>query len=58
MFKFFKGKKTYTTAAVTVLGAAAAYVGGQVTGPDAAQLVVTALLGAFIRNAVPQAPQT
>lgn len=54
MFKFLQGKKTYATAAATILGTAAAYVGGQVAGPDAAQLIVTALLGAFIRNGVPQ----
>lgn len=52
MFKYFKGKKTYATAAATIFGTAAAYVTGHVAGPDAAQLVVTALIGAFIRSGI------
>lgn len=45
-----KGYKTYITAAVAVIGAVATYLTGETSAADAAQLVVTALLGAFLRN--------
>jgi hypothetical protein len=47
-----KGKKTYVTAALTILGAVGGYLTGDLTLAAAAQLVVTALLGAFIRSGV------
>lgn len=47
-----KGKKTYVTAALTVIGAVAGWLVGDVSLVDAAQLAVTALLGAFIREGV------
>lgn len=47
-----KGKKTYITAAVAIVGAVAGYLVGDVSMADAAQLVVTALLGAFVRAGV------
>lgn len=46
------GYKTYITAGVAIVGAVAGYLTGDVSISDAAQLVVTALLGAFIRNGV------
>lgn len=47
-----KGKKTYITAAVAIIGAVAAYLVGDSNAADAAQLIVTALLGAFIRQGI------
>lgn len=44
------GYKTYITAGVTIIGAVAAYLVGDATIYDTAQLVSTALLAAFIRN--------
>lgn len=46
------GKKTYLVAACSVLGAIAGVLSGQIAAPDAAQLIVTALLGATIRHGV------
>ena len=47
---FLKGKKTYVTAALTIVGAAAAFATGDATAIQAVQMGVTALLAAFIRN--------
>lgn len=47
-----KGYKTYVTAGMTILGAVAAYLTGEMTLVDAAQLIVPALLGAFIRDGI------
>lgn len=44
------GYKTYVTAGVTVIGAVAAYLTGDADLMQTAQLVVTALLAAFVRN--------
>lgn len=44
------GYKTYITAGVTVIGAVAAYLTGDADLMQTAQLVVTALLAAFVRN--------
>ena len=49
------GYKTYITAGLAVIGAVAGYLTGDVSMSDAAQLVVTALLGAFLRNGVAKA---
>lgn len=46
------GYKTYITAFVAIVGATAAYLTGEASVMDTAQLVVTALLGAFVRNGV------
>jgi hypothetical protein len=46
------GYKTYITAAVAVVSALAAYLAGDATIIQAAQLVFTALMGAFIRNGI------
>ena len=47
-----KGKKTYVVAALTILGAIASYLTGDVALSDAVQLVVTAALGATIRSGI------
>lgn len=46
------GYKTHITAFVAIVGAVAAYLTGETSLVDSAQLVVTALLGAFIRAGV------
>ena len=46
------GKKTYITGVLAILGAVGAYLAGDSTPMEAAQLVVTALIGMFIRNGV------
>lgn len=47
-----KGYKTYITAGVAVIGAVAAYLVGDASLADTAQLVVTSLLAVFIRSGV------
>lgn len=47
-----KGYKTYIMAGVTVIGAVAAYLVGDVGLADTAQLVVTAIVGATIRSGI------
>lgn len=47
-----KGKRTYIAAGVTALSAVAGYLMGDLSMADAAQLVVTAIMGATIRNGV------
>jgi hypothetical protein len=48
----FKGYKTYIVASLSVIGAVAAYLVGDATIAQTVQLVVTAVLGATIRNAI------
>ena len=48
----FSGFKTYITAAVAVVTAAAAYLTGEASLVDTLQLVFAALMGAFIRSGV------
>lgn len=48
----FAGYKTYITAGVAVISAVAAYLTGDATIMQTAQLVFTALLGAFVRNGI------
>jgi len=48
----FAGYKTYITAGVAVISAVAAYLVGDATLMQSAQLVFTALLGAFVRNSI------
>lgn len=45
-----RGKKTYLTALVSVLSAIAAYLVGDLSIPEAAQIVLTAVLGATLRS--------
>lgn len=46
----FAGKKTYITAFVACVTALGAYLTGEATVIQTAQLVFTALIGAFVRN--------
>lgn len=46
------GYKTYFTAGLAIAGAVVGYLVGDVGLADTAQLIVTALLGAFIRHGV------
>ena len=48
----FKGYKTYILAAITVVGAVGAFLVGDANLQATVQLVVTALMGAFIRNGI------
>ncbi len=48
----FAGYKTYVTAGVAVVTAVAAYLVGEADLMQTAQLVFTALLGAFIHNGI------
>ena len=48
----FAGYKTYILSAVTVIGGLAAYLVGDADLAGTIQLVVTALMGAFIRHGV------
>lgn len=47
-----KGKKTYIVAGLAVLGALASYLVGDLAAADAAQLALTAILGATVRNSI------
>lgn len=46
------GYKTYITAGVAVISAVGAYLVGDASAFEAGQLVTTALLAAFVRNAI------
>lgn len=46
------GYKTYITGVVAIVGAVGAYLAGDATVANTAQLVITALLGMFIRHGV------
>lgn len=52
MFGKLAGKKTYVVAFLTILGAIGGHLTGELQLNDAAQLVVTALLGATVRNGI------
>jgi hypothetical protein len=45
-----KGKKTYLVAAVAVIAAVVGYLTGDLTVAAAAQAILTAVLGATLRN--------
>lgn len=47
-----KGYKTYLVAGLAVLGAIVSYLVGDLALADAAQLALTAILGATVRNAI------
>lgn len=49
----FKGKKTYIMGGVTILSAIASFLVGDITVVEAAQLIVPAILGITVRNAIP-----
>lgn len=48
----FKGYKTYITAGLAILGAVAGYLVEDLTLAQAAQMVVTAVLGMTVRDAI------
>ena len=52
MFGKFKGKKTYITAGVAIIGAVAAYLVGDLALAETSQLILTAVLGTTIRHGV------
>lgn len=52
MFGSLQGKKTYVVAFLAVLGAIATYLTGETSLADTAQLILTAILSATVRNAV------
>jgi hypothetical protein len=52
MFGSLKGYKTYIVAGVTILGAVAGYVDGDVSKVHAIQLCVQALFGLTLRSAI------
>ena len=52
MFGLLKGKKTYVTGIMTVLGAIAGVLTGTLGIPEAIQLGVTAILGMTIRHGI------
>ena len=45
-----QGYKTYITAVVAIVGAIAAALTGDMTYGDSAQIIITALIGAFLKN--------
>lgn len=47
-----KGYKTYITAGLAVLTAAAGYLTGDISFADALQLGFTGAIGAFVRNGI------
>lgn len=47
-----KGYKTYIVAIVAIIGAVGAYLVGDMTLGDAAQIVVTGFIGAFLRKGI------
>lgn len=49
-FQMLKGYKTYITALLAVAGAVGAYLTGEMSITDAVQIIVPALIGAFVRN--------
>lgn len=46
------GKKTYVTAVVAIISTVAAYLVGDVQLTDAAQLILTSILGITIRSGI------
>lgn len=50
MFGILKGKKTYIVGTMTVLGAIASHLTGDLAMNDMIQLVITAVLGMTVRN--------
>ena len=52
MFGKLEGKKTYVVATLSILGALAGYLTGEVQMMDAVHLVETAVIGACLRNGI------
>lgn len=57
MFAGLQGKKTYITGFLGIVGALGAYFMHQADLASTAQLILTALLGMFIRQGVAQVQQ-
>lgn len=53
----FAGYKTYITAGVAIITAVAGYATGDASAMDTAQLIFTALIGAFVRHGVGNGPK-
>jgi hypothetical protein len=53
MFGLLKGYKTYIVGGLTVVGAVVSLLVGDADIAQTAQLVVTAVLGMTVRNAIP-----
>lgn len=53
----FKGYKTYILGTVSLVGAAASYLVGEISLAEAIQLGITAALGMTVRNAIPKDPR-
>lgn len=51
-----KGKKTYILGGVTILGAVANYLVGEISLVDALNLAIPAAVGMTVRNAIPKDP--
>lgn len=49
-----KGKKTYVAAGLGVIGAAAAYLTGEANTMQAGQMILTAIVSATLRGAIPR----
>lgn len=47
-----KGYKTYIVGAVSIIGTVASYLVGDIALADAAQLVITAVMGMTIRSGI------
>ena len=52
IMRFLQGKKTYLTAAASIIGAWAAVANGAMAFAEAVQVTVTAVLAATLRNGV------
>lgn len=52
MFGKLAGKKTYIVAVMAILGAVSAHLTGDLAMNDMIQLIVTAVLGATVRNGI------
>jgi adenosylmethionine-8-amino-7-oxononanoate aminotransferase len=49
-----KGKKTYITGFLGIIGALAGYAVGDINPAETAQLVLTAVLSMTVRNSIPK----
>lgn len=52
----FNGKKTYLISLASILGTVTAALSGQISWPDAAQIIVTAALATTVRHGVSTPP--
>lgn len=52
----FNGKKTYLVSLASIFGTITAALAGQISWPDAAQIIVTAALATTVRHGVGASP--